>query len=180
MKLALVALVLIVGCGGPRSSRRLKPEVEGPPDAWKGVTRIAVMPPDNWTLDVGLEYITWYRAVAHELLREKGYHVVPLADVNRFFLKNKFTIAGEAGAYTVQELAKTFQADAILYWAITDNAPGLMFSLEKADGTVLWGTGEVALRLTHVAPVARAYNQGDGGIALALGDILRHLPGRTP
>jgi hypothetical protein len=144
------------------------------------VGRIAVLPPDNWTLDVGFEYIAWYRAVVHELLREKGYAVTPLAQVNRFFLRNKFSMAGEANSYTVAELSRSLDADAILYWAITSNGPNLMFALERADGTALWGTGEVALGLSHVAPVSGRYNHSDGGVALVLGEILRHLPARVP
>jgi hypothetical protein len=178
--LALAAVTLIVGCMGVKSSRRLRPEVLAPPAAWSGVARIAVLPPDNWTLDAGLEYITWYRAVIHELLRERGYEVAPLADVNRFFRQNKFAVAGEVGQYTQGELAKRFGVDAILYWAITEKSPRLMFSLEKADGTVLWGTGEVALRLSHVAPVSGHYAQDDRGIALELGEVLRQLPARVP
>ncbi|HZN62699.1 MAG TPA: hypothetical protein VFC90_09885, partial [Planctomycetota bacterium] len=106
MRVLLAALILLTGCTGVKSSRRLKPEVQGPPEAWAGVARIAVLPPDNWTTDIGVEYITWYRAVIHELLREKGYDVAPLVDVNRFFRQNKFTVAGEVGIYNVSELAK--------------------------------------------------------------------------
>ena len=180
MKCSILVLILVVGCSGVKSSRRLKPEVQAPPEAWAGVRRIAVLPPDNWTLDVGFEYIAWYRAVIHELLREKGFDVAPLADVNRFFLKNKFSQAGEANSYSPAELAKAFGSDAILYWAITDAAPRMMFSLEKADGTPLWSTGEVALGLGYVAPVSGRFNSTDGGFALALGEILRHMPPRTP
>lgn len=177
--LALAAITLVVGCTGVKSSRRLRPEVLGAPEAWQGVSRIAVLPPDNWTLDAGLEYVTWYRAVIHELLREKGYELAPLAQVNRFFLENRFSVAAEAGAYSTPELAKRFGVDAVLLWGITDKAPRLMFSLEKADGTPLWSTGEVALGLTHVAPVSGRFHDSDRGIALALGEILRHLPARS-
>jgi len=177
---AALAVILMAGCGGVKSSRRLKPEVQGPPEAWAGVRRVAVLPADNWTYDIGLEYVTWYRAVIHELLREKGYDVVPLAEVNRFFRRNKFTVAGEAGIYSPASLCSEFRSDAVLYWAITDGAPRMMFSLEKADGTPLWSTGEVALGLGYVAPVSGSFAAGDRGIALALGEILRHLPGRAP
>lgn len=182
MKLVIAAvLVLSVGCGPTvGSSRRLKPEVMGAPGAWAGVRTVAVLPPDNWTLDAGLEYITWYRAVVHELLREKGYAPTTLAEVNRFFRKNKFSVAGEAGSYSTPELAKAFGVDAILYWTITDKAPRMLFSLEKADGTPLWCTGDVALRLSHVAPVSGRFAEDDKGIALELGEILRQLPARTP
>jgi hypothetical protein len=173
---AALAVVLIAGCGGVKSSRRLKPEVMGAAEAWTGVRRVAVLPADNWTFDLGLEYVTWYRAVIHELLREKGYDVVPLADVNRFFNRNKFTVAGEAGIYSPGSLCEAFRSDAVLYWAITDGAPRLMFSLEKADGTPLWSTGEIALGLSFVAPVSGRFVGNDRGVALALGEILRHLP----
>ena len=182
MKVAAACLLALglASCVGYKSSRRMKPEIEGPPEAWSGVRRIAVLPADNWTLDAGVEYITWYRALIHELLREKGYEVTPLVDVNRFFLKNKFSLAGEAGMYTSGELASALRADAVLYWAITAEAPRLAFSLEKADGTPLWSTGEVALGLTHVAQIGGRFNASDGGIALALGEILRALPRRAP
>lgn len=180
MTAVALAGLLIAGCSGVKSSRRLRPEVQGAPETWTGVRRVAVLPADNWTFDLGLEYVTWYRAVIHELLREKGYDVVPLADVNRFFVRNKFTVAGEAGIYSPAKLCEALHSDAVLYWAITDGAPRLMFSLEKADGTPLWATGEVALGLAFVAPVSGHFNQGDRGVALALGEILRHLPRRAP
>ena len=177
---AILLAMVLAGCGGPKSSRRLHPEVSAPPGAWAGVRRIAVMPPDNWTMDFGPEYIAWYRAVIHELLREKGYETVPLADVNRFFLKNKFTIAAEASSYPVGELAERLKADAVLYWTITANGPRLAFGLQKADGTALWSTGEVVADLGYVTPIGPRYASDDGGMALALGEILRHLPGRAP
>ena len=181
MRPTLVLLMLLLaGCGGVKSSRRLRPEVQGTPEAWAGVRRIAVLPADNWTFDIGLEYVTWYRAVIHELLREKGYDVVPLSEINRFFVRNKFTVAGEAGVYSPANLCEAFRSDAVLYWAITDGAPRLMFSLEKSDGTPIWTTGEVALGLSFVAPVSGSFHGNDRGIALALGEVLRHLPRRAP
>jgi len=179
MRYLAAALVLIMGCGTPgATSRRLKPEVQAPPETWAGVASIAVLPPDNWTLDAGLEFITWYRAVAHEILREKGYRITPLADVNRFFLKRGYNLAGEAGNHTTPELAQHFGVDAVLIWAITSKDPKLMFSLEKADGTPLWCTGEVLLSLKYVAVTGGSYQGRDAEIALALGEILRHMPAR--
>jgi hypothetical protein len=179
--LALVTVALITGCqANVGVHRRLKPEQVAPAEAWQGVARIAVMPPDNWTTDVGLEYITWYRAVVNELVREKGYEVAPLAEVNRFFRKNKFSVAGEAGIYSAADLAKQFGVDAILYWAITAAGPRMMFLLEKGDGTALWSTGDVGLALGYVAPVSGGFNSDDKVIALALGEILRVLPRRAP
>ena len=175
----LLAVTLTAGCGGPKSSRRLHPEVNAPAEAWAGVGRIAVLPPDNWTMDFGPEYIAWYRAVIHELLREKGFDVVPLVDVNRFFRQNKFTIAAEATSYPIGELAARLKADAILFWTITSEGPHLAFALQKADGTALWCTGEVRLDLGYVTPIGTRYAADDGGMALALGEILRHLPGRV-
>ena len=183
MRICLVlAMALLAGCGGPHVGihRRLKPEVLAPAEAWAGVAKIAVMPPDNWTLDVGLEHVTWYRAVVHELLRERGWEVVPLVDVNRFMLKNRFTFTGELGAYQTSELAEAFDAHAVLYWTITDKAPRVAFNLERADGTTLWTTGDIALSLSHVAPVGGRYGQEDKGIALTLGEVLRAFPARAP
>ncbi|HZL73717.1 MAG TPA: GNA1162 family protein [Planctomycetota bacterium] len=181
MRFAIAILVLAVGCqANVGVHRKLKPEQVAAADAWKGVARIAVMPPDNWTTDVGLEYITWYRAVVNELVREKGYEVASLAEVNRFFRKNKFSVAGEAGIYSAADLTKQFGVDAILYWAITAGGPRMMFLLEKGDGTALWSTGDVGLALGYVAPVRGGFNSDDKEIALALGEILRALPPRTP
>ncbi len=179
MKFAVAALILAVGCQAQVGvHRRLKPEVVAPPEAWAGVGRIAVLPPDNWTADVGLEHITWYRAVINELVRERGYDVAPLAEVNRFYRRNKFTVAGESGIYSTAVLAKEFGVDAILYWSITAEAPRMMLLLEKADGTPLWSTGDVGLALGYVAPVSGRFHPDDKEIALALGEILRAFPGR--
>jgi hypothetical protein len=180
MRTLLVAVVLTAGCGAHVGvHHRLKPEVQAPAEGWAGVGRIAILPCDNWTTDVGLEYITWHRAVIHELVREKGYDVVPLAEINRFYRKNKFSVAGEAGIYSSAELAKQFTADAILYWAITADGPRMMFLLEKSDGTPLWSTGDVGLGLGYVAPVSGRFNDDDKRIVLALGEILRALPRRV-
>ena len=181
MRFAIALLILIAaGCGGHVGvHRKLKPEFQAPPETWAGVARIAVMPPDNWTGDVGLEYITWYRAVIHELIRERGYDPVPLVEVNRFFLKNKFSVAGEAGIYSSTELAKHFGADAVLYWSITGDGPRMMFQLEKADATPLWSSGDIALGLEYVAPVSGRFHEDDKQIVLALGEFLRALPARS-
>lgn len=171
-------LVLLSACGTPASSsRRLRPETTAPPEQWKGVGRLAVLPPDNWTASVGPEYQAWYRAVMAELLREKGYAVTPLLDVNRFMLKNKFTLAGEVRLYSAEELCKEFQADALLFWDIT-GAGRLNMDLVKADGSRLWGTGEVYLDLPYVAPTSRAYDREDQRFALILAEILRKFPPR--
>jgi hypothetical protein len=153
----------------------MKPETLAAPEVWKGVGRLTVMPPDNWTADVGPEYQAWYRAVIAELLREKGYAVTPVVDVNRFMLKNKFTLAGEVRIYGIEELAKEFQADALIFWDIT-GAGKLNMDLVKADGQRLWGTGEVYLDLPYVTRPAGHYRGGDHGFSLALAEILRRFP----
>lgn len=180
MRLLPAALLLLAACGTPASSsRRLKPETVAAPEAWKGVGRLVVMPPDNWTADVGPEYQAWYRALLAELLREKGYEVAPVVDVNRFMLKNKFTLAGEVRLYSLEELAKEFRADALLFWDIT-GAGRLNLDLLKDDGQRLWGTGEVFLDLPYVARASTSYRDGDHRFALALAEILRRFPRRTP
>jgi hypothetical protein len=178
---ALPALLLLVlaACGTPASSsRRLKPETLAPAEAWKGVGRLAVLPPDNWTAHVGPEYQAWYRAVMAELLREKGYAVTPVVDVNRFMLKNKFTLAGEIRLYSVQELREEFRADALLFWDITGDGR-INMDLVKGDGQRLWSTGEIYLDLPYVARPAGSYSDADHRFALALAEILRKLPGKV-
>lgn len=158
----------------------MQPKVEAPPEAWEGVARVAVLPPDNWTTDIGIEYVAWYRAVLHELLRERGYEVVPLAEVNRFMSRNRFALAGEIRMYSAEELAKEFTADALLFWDVTGGGPTVNLFLAKADGTPLWGTGEVHLSLPFNAYTRGSFNRADERFVLALSEILRHLPPRRP
>jgi hypothetical protein len=176
---SVLAFLVLAGCmSGVASSRRLRPQTLAPGDAWQGVRRLAVMPPDNWTTEIGPEYVAWHRAVIAELLRERGYEVVPLVEVNRFMLKNRFTLAGEVRIYTMQDLAKELGADAVLFWDITASGARLNVDLVKADGTALWGTGEVALDLAYLVPLRGSYRSIDGDFALALHEILRRLPPR--
>lgn len=180
--LLLALVVASAGCApGVKSSRHLRPDALAPAEQWRGVGRLVVLPPDNWTPDVGYEYITWYRAVVHDLLREKGYEVRPLAEVNRFMRDNKFNVPGEATMYTPAELCRRLSADAVLYWDITGvgESPKLNLSLLKADGTVLWATGETALVLTYNAVAKGGYAPSDHRLALALGEILRRIPNRS-
>ena len=169
-----LSLLLLAACGTARSSRRAKPETVAPPEAWAGVGTVAVLPPDNWTASIGPEYVAWNRAVIAALLREKGYAVTPLAEVNRFLLKNRFTQAGEVRLYSMPDLGKALAADAVLFWDITGD--GLNVDLVKADGTRLWGSGEVYLDLPYNAPVSGSV---DDRMALALHEILRKLPPRS-
>lgn len=183
IRAVLLALaVSAAGCSsGVKSSRHLRPDALAPAEQWSGVGRIAVLPPDNWTVDVGYEYITWYRAVAHELLREKGYEVRPLAEVNRFLLQNKFTLPGEVTMYTPAELCQKLSADAVLFWDITrvGESPAVNINLLKSDGTLLLATGEVALGLKYKAIPKGSFAGTDGRLALALGEILRRIPNRS-
>ena len=171
------AVLLLAGCmSGVSSSRRLRPLTLAEVDAWKGVSRIAVLPPDNWTTEIGPEYVAWHRAVIAELLREKGYVVTPLVEVNRFMLRNRFTLAGEVRIYPMADLAKELGADAVFFWDITAPGGRLNVDLVKADGTALWGTGEVALDLAFNVPLAHGYRGADGTIPIALHEILRRMP----
>lgn len=181
MKAWVLLPLLLAACGtsGAKSSRRMKPETLAAPEAWKGVARLTVMPADNWTADIGPEYQAWYRAVMGELLREKGYAVTPVVDVNRFMLRNKFTLAGEIRIYGVEDLAKEFQADALLFWDITGDGR-LNMDLLKADGQRLWGTGEVFLDLPYATRPAAAYRGGDHHYALVLAEILKRFPVKVP
>lgn len=177
MRILPLGLVLLGACSlTSRSSHNLQPEIMAPPEAWQGIRRVAVLPPDNWTVTIGPEYVAWYRAVIHELLREKGYAVTPLVDVNRFMLRNKFSLAGEVGIYPMPELAQELNADALLFWDITGE--GYNFNLVKADGTRLWGTGEVHLSLLYNAIPRAHYAPSDFQLSLALAEILLPLPRR--
>lgn len=176
----IVLAVLAAGCASGQSSRRLKPEVLAPPEAWQGVARIAVFPPDNWTTSIGPEYVAWYRAVIAALLAEQGYQVTPLVEVNRFMLRNRFTLAGEVRIYNSDELARELESDALFFWDITGPNATLNVDLVKADGTRLWGTGEVRLDLAYNALTRLDYRGGDRQVALALGEILKKLPRRSP
>ncbi|MBI2931639.1 MAG: hypothetical protein HYY16_08305 [Planctomycetes bacterium] len=120
--LALLGACSIAACGAPdaRPSSRCEPEQISPAEAWRDVKTIAVFPPDNWTYEIGPEYVTWYRAVLHELLRRKGYDVAPLAKINRFMTRNRFVMAGEARTYSTEELAHEFNADALFFWDIVE------------------------------------------------------------
>ncbi len=176
LPLLLVLLAASAGCGGPRSARHLEAELVAPAPAWTGVVRVAVMPPDNWTHDLGLEYVTWYRAVIHEILAAKGYEPVPIAAVNRFLLRNRFTVSGEAAMYGPAELARELGADAVLHWNITTTSPTLAFVLVKADGIALWSSGDASFRREYrMHPRAPGADQV---MAVTLSEILRKLPVR--
>jgi hypothetical protein len=178
VRLLLLVAVFAAGCGASRSSRRLKPEIQAPPEAWQGVARIAVLPPDNWTTEVGAEHVAWHRAVIAQLVRERGYAVTPLVEVNRFMLRNRFTLAGEVRLYSTAELCAEFRSDAVLFWDITGGAGHLNMDLVKADGTRLWGTGEVHLDLPYDTLPQVAASGSDQRWALAFGEVLRRLPAK--
>jgi len=175
-RVAIILAFLGVGCGGGMSSRRLKPQIVAPPEAWQGVGRIAVLPPDNWTTEVGAEHVAWHRAVIAEILREKGYAVTPLVEVNRFMLKNRFTLAGEVRLYSIQELGQELHADAIFFWDITGPAGSMNIDVVKSDSTHLWGTGQVHLDLPYNTVSHASFRPGDQRWALAFGEVLRKLP----
>lgn len=174
----LPALVLASCMTQVKRSRHFDPEMSAPPEAWQGVRTVTVFPPDNWTNDVGLDYIAWYRAVIHELLREKGYAVTPLAQVNRFMLKNRFVMAGELAQYGPAELAQEFGSDVLLFWDITGASGRVNINVVKGDGTPLWNTGEVDLRLKYRAISRESFHMIDRQFALALGEVFRKFPPR--
>jgi hypothetical protein len=176
---ALLALAALgAGCGGAKSTRRLRPDAQAPAEAWQPVRTIAVLPPSSWT-DHGLEYVAWYRAVIGTLLRERGYATVPIAHVNRFLIRNRFTTAGELGMYSNEELCREFAADAVFHWQITGDAPTLEIALVRADNTVLWASGEVQLGLKFRAYPSDDFRGADATYAMALAEILRRLPARS-
>ena len=169
-------LILLAGCTGAASTRRLRPELDAPAEQWVGVKRVAVFPPDNWTTDIGVEYVTWYRAVIHELLREKGYVVTPLVKVNRFMLENHFTLAGEVRIYSPEELAEELDADGLFFWDVTEFGAQVNVDFVKADGTRLWSTGEVRLGLAYNAHPRQRVHRTDFRFSLVLSEILRRFP----
>jgi len=182
MKHALLlaaAAAVAAGCGpAGKSTRNLKPDAQAPAEAWRGVATVAVLPPNSWT-DHGLEYVAWYRAVIAESLRQKRYNVVPLVQVNRFMIDRKFHLSGELGMFETKELADAFRADALLSWQITNDGPVLEVVLQKADGTILWATGEVRLGTKFKWYTSGQYHGQDDEFALALTEILRRLPERS-
>ncbi len=173
------AALALAACGHQtNTTRELGQATIAPPEAWKGVGRIAVLPPDNWTHDIGLEYITWYRAVFNDSLRERGYRVTPVVEINRFMLKNRFNLTGEARAYAPADLCREFGSDAVMNWNITGDGPMIEMILTKADGTILWSSGEIALALQYNAHPNLSYAGEDHQFAVALYEVVLKMPMR--
>jgi hypothetical protein len=78
------------------------------------VSRLVVLPPFNETITAEAWRTAWpplLRGVA-----ERGYAVVPQAEVEEFYRKNRFVnTPEEIQIYTPAEVAKEFNADAVLY-----------------------------------------------------------------
>ncbi|MDP6958242.1 MAG: hypothetical protein QF645_05445, partial [Planctomycetota bacterium] len=155
------------------------PEKIAPSEDWEGVKKVAVIPPANWTTDIRLQYTNWFRAVIAAYLSPKGWTFVSQAVVNRSMSGWKFTMAGELVLFTAQELCEKWECDAIFIWDIKEASYGrtvLSFSFLKADGTMLWATGERSF-----VPL---YNIIDPSnipsklriIGMGIGDSLRDFP----
>lgn len=155
------------------------PAVVAPEADWKGVKRVAVVPPANWTTDIRLQYTNWFRGVIAAYLAPKGWTFVPQVVVNRSMSEWKFTIAGELMLFTTREMCDKWECDAILFWDIREAGYGatkLSFSFLRADGKMLWATGERAF-----VPL---YNIIDPSeipskvriIGMGIGDSLRDFP----
>lgn len=142
---------------------------------------MAVVPPDNWTTDLRLQYTNWFRAVIASYLEQKGWTFVPQPVVNRSMTEWKFTMAGELALFTPEELCEKWGCDALLFWDIRDvggDRAELSFACVKSDRTMLWATGERAF--------VSMYNVIDPSeipwkvrlIGMAIGDSLRDFPVR--
>ncbi|MHC4608121.1 MAG: hypothetical protein ACYTAF_14520 [Planctomycetota bacterium] len=176
--LAPLTAACVIGGGRPEEAA---PAVQAPPEAWEGVACIAVLPPDNQTMDVTFEYRTWYRAVVMTHLQQHGWACTPIADINRALNGWGFNLPGEVSMFTADELAEAFGCDAIFSWAILEasgNNVVLNFALHKRDGTILWASGERPLRLpfniidpTDLRPIDRA-------IGMAVHEALLDFPVR--
>lgn len=184
---ALVLFCASVGCDStPRvgGHKQPPPALAAAPEAWQGVSTLAVMPPDNWTTDIDLQYTNWFRAVIMACLHPRGWNLVSLPVVHRAMTGWKFTMVGELGMFKPSELCQKFGCDALVYWDILETGSSsakLCFSCVKADGTVLWATGPRLL--------SPEYNIVEGRekltdvyttFSVAIGECLRDFPTRTP
>jgi hypothetical protein len=80
----------------------------------RSVNRLVVLPPFNETITAE----AWRTAWPHLLqgVAGRGYAVVPQAEVEEFYRKNRFfNTPEEIQIYTPVEVAKEFNADAVLY-----------------------------------------------------------------
>jgi hypothetical protein len=178
--LVLLVLPVVGGCfGGPSVKRsRLAPAEVAPPEMWKGVRCIAVLPPDNWTTDTKMEYKTWYRAAIMTLLKERGWRCSSIPRINRALNKWGFNLAGEVSQFTGEELCTEFGCDAIMSWAIvkaSGNNVVLNISVHNREGKVLWATGERRLRIPYNVVDSHLRAQ-DRWISMALAQALRDFP----
>ena len=180
-RITVVLALALAACGGRSHRNKIEIPPAAPPEAWRGVVSVAVMPPDCWTSDIDLEFVAWYRGLINEMLRERGWSAVPCVAVNRGLNKLRFTMAGELGQLSPTATATHFGCDAMLYWSILNSSGTveLAFELVKGDGTRLWATGDAKLRLAFLAHPEGADGKSQQ-MALAIGEALRGLPRRTP
>jgi len=182
----LIALVLcasaLAACGSAGRKHRKKVDEAPPvdPAAWNGVATVAVMPPDCWTIDIDLEFVVWYRGVINEILRQRGWGVVPCVQVNRTLNELRFGMAGELSQLSPEETATKFGCNAMLYWAIlqSDSTIEIAFELIKADGTKLWSSGSYKFKTPFLAHPEGAADSKSQSMAMALGEALKKFPVR--
>ena len=156
-RITVVLALALAACGGRSHRNKIEIPPAAPPEAWRGVVSVAVMPPDCWTSDIDLEFVAWYRGLINEMLRERGWSAVPCVAVNRGLNKLRFTMAGELGQLSPTATATHFGCDAMLYWSILNSSGTveLAFELVKGDGTRLWVSGETAGDVTVIDVAAR-------------------------
>ena len=180
----VVLLVAVSACnfvpvrGEPKPSA---PAHVAPAEDWQSVRTIAVLPPDNQTVEMNLEYITWYRAVVMTLLQARGWATVPSARINRALNGWGFMMAGEVGQFTAEELAQKFGCDAILSWAIEEAQGGnvrLNFALHRKDARLLWATGERPLTLQFNLYDPTRMRESHRMMSLALSQALEDFPAK--
>lgn len=173
----------LAACQTHDQSLSLHPAVHADPAEWNGVSTIAVLPADNLTMGLNLEYVAWYRAVIMSLLQQRGWTPVPIARVNRALNRWRFTMAGEVSQFTPEEVSAALECDAILSWAIVGFSPGmnrvvLNFSLHRRDGVVLWASGERVFDSDLNPADPPMLHNRDHVMSLALGETLRDFPVR--
>ncbi len=178
--LLATCLATLAACGSMGRKHRKKLDETPPvdPASWTGVATIAVMPPECQTIDIDLEYVVWYRGVLNELLRQRGWSVVPCVQVNKTLNGLHFGTAGELGQIPYPDTAARFGCDAMLYWDIkqSDSTIEIGFELMKGDGTRLWASGSYRLKVPFLAHPQGGADSKSQSMAMALGEALRTFP----
>ncbi len=142
MKLVPIAAIVLmaIGCAQPHLNEDAR--------------RVAVLKPFDHSSGEGGPEALW--PLVQDGLRERGYEVVPEIDVRGLMLKHRYTIPEEINQFTVEELAREFGCDAVLYTTLTDynesfeaaspfsSRVAIEVRLVDKSGRVLWQSSESA------------------------------------